>query len=118
MKEQLQNIAEEIEQLASSKIEQTRLKTVEKSINILSGSLTGIILAIIGLLTLMVITLVSILLLNNLLDSLLNASLIVMVTYIIILTLLIIFKKKILTNPIKNSMMGEYLETYKINKHE
>lgn len=118
MKEHIQNIAEEIEHLASSKIEQARLQAVEKSINILSGSLSLIILAGVVLLTFMVITLVSILLLTNLIGGLLNASLVILGFYLIIFILLIIFKRKILTNPIKNVLLGEYLENYKIKKHE
>ena len=114
MKDRIQNILKEAENFASSKIEETKLDTVEKSIYILSGSLSLLILTSIGILTIGVITLVAILSIALLTKSLLMAALLVMLVYVVILIILFIFKKKFLDNPIKNLLLGEYLASYKI----
>lgn len=118
IKDHLNNIIHETEQYAEAKLEETSLKTVEKSIDILTGVLSWLVIAGVALFILGSLSLVGLLLLANLTGSMIIAGLIVMAFFFIIFILLLAFNKRLLGKPIKNFLLGEYLYNYKTEEDE
>ncbi|MEO9531083.1 MAG: hypothetical protein ABJG68_06215 [Crocinitomicaceae bacterium] len=112
MQEKITNIINEVESYAEVKLEQKSLEAVEKSVNILTGILGWLVVAGILFLVLSLLTVSSIFLLSQFTGSVLQACLIVTGFYVTVLILLLIFKKKLLTKPLKNFLLGEYLKNY------
>lgn len=118
IKDHLNNIIHETEQYAEAKLEETSLKTVEKSINILTGVLSWLVIAGVGLFILGSLSLVGLLLLADLTGSMIIAGTIVMAFFLVIFIVLLVFNKRLLSRPIKNFLLGEYLDNYKTKRHE
>lgn len=113
MKKYLSHIIEEAEGYAEAKLESARLEAVDKSISLLTGIMSWLVLAGMMLLMFMCITLIVIITLSHLTGGYLSAALIVLGFYLLLFVPLFVFKKKLLLRPIKNFLLGEYLHTYK-----
>lgn len=118
IKEHLNQIADQAEQYAEAKIEEAGLKTVQQSVNILSGVLAWLFIVGIGILVLLALSVVLFLILAELLASTLGASLILFGFYGLIFIVLIFNYKRLLIKPVKNFLLGQFLSSYKIKEHE
>lgn len=118
IKDHLNNIIQETEQYAEAKLEETSLKTVEKSIDIMTGVLSWLVIAGVALFILGSLSLVGLLVLAELTGSMISAGLIVMGIFFVIFMLLLVFNKRLLGKPIKNFLLGEYLYNYKKSSDE
>ncbi|WP_066757208.1 hypothetical protein [Crocinitomix algicola] len=114
LNEHIQNIANKAEQYAEAKFEEASLNTVEQSVNILSSILVWFIISGVALLTLAGLSIVCFYLLANWLESELGASLIIFGFFALTTCILIFNYKKLLTKPVKNFLLGQYLSDYKM----
>lgn len=113
IKEQLNKIINEAELYGEAKLEETRLDTVEKSINLLKGVLSWLFIAGVFMFLMASLSVVVLLGLANLTGGYISAGLILSGFYLLIFLSLIIFHKPLLGRPIKNFLLGEYLQTFK-----
>ena len=114
MKEHLNKIVQEAEGYASAKLEQKSLDAVEKSVDILTGVLSWLVVAGIALFVMAFISIIGVYLIASLTGGILSACAIILGFYLTVFVLLLVFNKRLLSRPIKNFLLGEYLRNYKM----
>ncbi len=112
MKEYLDKIADEAVHYAEAKFEEKSLVAVEKSVNIMKGLLSWLVIAGILLIIITSLSAVVILLLAKATGGLISATLIMAGFYFVLFIILIAFHERLLGQPIKNFLLGEYLSDY------
>ncbi|NVK62978.1 MAG: phage holin family protein [Flavobacteriales bacterium] len=110
LNDQIEGAVKELEGYVEARIEHTRLETVEKATNTLSTVLGWIGIAAIAFVFTLLVTVMAIVLLEQLTGGFLTAILIVSSFYLILLILMSKFREKILIVHIKNMILGIYLK--------
>lgn len=116
VKERVTGIVEEAQHYVEAKFEHARLKTVEKSTNTISTVLAWIFVAALVFFCMLLLSALMIVLIAEALDSYVWSILIVFGFYALILSVVTIKLKSLLITPIKNKLLGEYLEIYEAEK--
>jgi len=106
---QIEGFAEEAQEYVEARIEHTQLQTVEKASNTFSAILTWICIAAVIFISVILTTVLAVVALNTVLESFLLSVAIVLGFYLIVTTVLVKFRRRILTDPIKNKILGLYL---------
>ncbi len=117
LNDQIEGAVKEIEGYVEARIEHTRLETVEKATNTLSTILGWIGIAAVAFVLTLLITVLAIVLLEQLTGAYLSAILIVSSFYLVLLILMSKFREKILIVHIKNMILGIYLNDEKETKN-
>lgn len=111
LNDQIEGVAKEIEGYAEARIEYARLQTMEKAANTGSTILGWITIAAVAFVFTLLITLLAIVLLERVTGGYMSSVLILSGFYLIVLLLMVKFRQRILITPIKNMILGIYLNT-------
>jgi Cu/Ag efflux pump CusA len=110
-------LIDETEHYVDAKIESIQLETVEKTVNISAAVLSGVLIFGMVFLAFLTLSAVAVIALAQVM-SYLWATILVFAFLPLASAALIVFKKRLLIQPIKNFLFGEYFKAKQTGNHE
>jgi hypothetical protein len=112
IKKDIELLVEDAQAYTEAKIEQFQLDAMEKSIHVSSKVITWLILATLGIIAVISLSIVGGLLLSEAIGSYIYGFSLVGVFYSVLFILLLLLRVKWLNYPIKNALFGAVMSLY------
>lgn len=108
--DKIETLIDESKSYAEAKYQSVRLESIQKSVEASSSIITWFVIGMVGIISLLLVTLISGLLLSVWLESYIVGFGIVAVIYIVVLVLLLLFGRKVIQGKIQNILYGFFIK--------
>lgn len=112
LKDRAKDFIDEAQDYAEARLEYAQLNAVEKASNSVAAILAWVCISAVILLCAMLLSVLAVCALEMLVNSYLIAIALVLGIYLLVLVFVILFQRKLLIDPIKNKLLGIYLDLY------
>lgn len=99
-----------VNRLVEKKIEYFKLNLAETSANAISGIITGLVLAVVGLITLILLLITAGFALSAAFDNHVYGFGLVALVFVILFLLILLLKKQLITNPVVSRVITKFFE--------